>query len=59
MNDRRCLTSLGVIAGLSRPKDGVASLAYDPAIHERVQRSLVVRIVLAATSYGPPGQARG
>jgi hypothetical protein len=33
----------GVIAGHSRPKDGVASLAYarkrrDPAIHERVQR---------------------
>jgi hypothetical protein len=27
----------GVIAGLSRPKDGVASLAYDPAIHERLQ----------------------
>jgi hypothetical protein len=23
---------LGVIAGHSRPKDGVASLAYDPAI---------------------------
>jgi hypothetical protein len=28
----------GVIAGLGRPKDGVASLAYDPAIHARVQQ---------------------
>jgi len=27
----------GVIAGHSRPKDGVASLAYDPAIHESLQ----------------------
>ena len=26
----------GVIAGHSCPKDGVASLAYDPAIHERL-----------------------
>jgi len=26
-------TSTVVIAGHSRPKDGVASLAYDPAIH--------------------------
>ena len=25
--------------GLSRPKDGVASLAYDPRIHERSRRS--------------------
>jgi hypothetical protein len=25
-----------VIAGHSRPKDGVASLAYDPAIHAAV-----------------------
>jgi hypothetical protein len=24
-----------VIAGQSRPKDGVASLAYDPAIHRK------------------------
>jgi hypothetical protein len=29
----------GVVAGLGRPKDGVASLAYDPAIHERAQRT--------------------
>ncbi len=27
------LFSLGVVAGHSRPKDGVASLAYVPAIH--------------------------
>ena len=26
-----------VIAGHSRPKDGVASLAYDPAIHRFVK----------------------
>jgi hypothetical protein len=25
--------SLHVMPGLSRPKDGVASLAYDPGIH--------------------------
>jgi hypothetical protein len=28
-----------VIAGHSRPKDGVASLAYDPAIHDEFQQS--------------------
>jgi hypothetical protein len=28
-----CINTSGVIAGHSRPKDGVASLAYDPAIH--------------------------
>jgi len=33
----------GVIAGLSRPKDGVASLAYDPAIHERARLKAVLR----------------
>jgi hypothetical protein len=27
-----------VIVGHSRPKDGVASLAYDPAIHEALLR---------------------
>ena len=27
------------MAGHSRPKDGVAPLAYDPAINEAVQRS--------------------
>jgi len=32
MKLRRC-PLLGVIAGHRRPKDGVASLAYDPAIH--------------------------
>jgi hypothetical protein len=26
--------TLHVMAGHSRPKDGVATLAYDPAIHE-------------------------
>jgi len=33
----------GVIAGLSRPKDGVASLAYDPAIHEPMQFKAALR----------------
>jgi hypothetical protein len=38
----------GVIAGHSRPKDGVTSLAYarkrrDPAIHERVQLKAALR----------------
>jgi hypothetical protein len=33
----------GVIAGHSRPKDGVASLAYDPAIHERARLKAVLR----------------
>jgi hypothetical protein len=28
-----------VIAGHSRPKDGVATLAYDPAIHDDVQHA--------------------
>jgi hypothetical protein len=28
-----------VIAGHSRPKDGVASLAYDAAIHDDAQRA--------------------
>jgi hypothetical protein len=27
-----------VVRGLSRPKDGVATLAYDPRIHEATQR---------------------
>jgi hypothetical protein len=36
-----------VIAGHSRPKDGVASLAYDPAIHDEVlQRRLYVGYLL-------------
>jgi hypothetical protein len=32
-----------VIAGLSRSKNGVASLAYDPAIHEEAQQASTVR----------------
>ena len=31
---RRHITSVAVMARHSRPKDGVASLAYVPAIHE-------------------------
>ena len=38
MREMKAKLSQRVIAGHSRPKDGVASLAYDPAIHERVQR---------------------
>jgi hypothetical protein len=34
---------LRVVAGHSRTKDGVASLAYDPAIHDDVQRATSVR----------------
>ncbi len=30
--------TLDVMAGHSRPKDGVATLAYDPAIHEAPPR---------------------
>jgi hypothetical protein len=33
-----CTTLSTVMRGHSRPKDGVASLAYDPRIHERSQR---------------------
>ena len=31
----------GVIGGHSRPKDGVALLAYDPAIHRFVERGWI------------------
>jgi hypothetical protein len=34
--------------GHSRPKDGVASLAYDPRIHELVQLKAVLRKTSAA-----------
>src|SRR5947209_11789737 len=40
-----------VMAGHSRPKDGVATLAYDPAIHDLLRQF--------ETLHGPPGQARG
>jgi hypothetical protein len=29
----------GVTPGHSRPKDGVAPLAYDPGVHENMQRT--------------------
>ena len=32
-----------VMSGLSRPKDGVASLAYDPRIHEMERPTMVLR----------------
>jgi hypothetical protein len=45
----RCVAKFsGVIAGHSRPKDGVASLAYDPAIHEREQHMQIVRTMPVA-----------
>jgi hypothetical protein len=50
---------LGVIAGHSRPKDGVASLAYDPAIHDEMPVVITVRMILDAPPHGPTGQARG
>src|SRR5436190_1533614 len=37
------LSSPRVIAGHSRTKDGVASLAYDPATHDEAQRVTYVR----------------
>jgi hypothetical protein len=37
------LSSPRVVAGHSRTKDGVASLAYDPAIHDEAQRATSVR----------------
>jgi hypothetical protein len=44
--------TLDVIAGHSRPKDGVASLAYDPAIH--LDRERDGSPGLAAPSRGGP-----
>jgi hypothetical protein len=46
------------MAGRSRPKDGVASLAYDPAIHEALQQIKTVPIGLVDARHGLPGQAR-
>src|SRR5213076_857854 len=40
-----------VMAGHSRPKDGVAMLAYAPAIHDELRQ--------VETRHGPPGQAQG
>src|SRR5260221_8057480 len=54
----RCLTSEsvfdaasykgGVMPGHSRPKDGVAALAYDPGIHPMERRTLALRKTSAA-----------
>jgi hypothetical protein len=40
--------SLHVMPGLSRPKDGVASLAYDPGIHELVRQGQSCELNFAA-----------
>jgi hypothetical protein len=44
--------------GLSRPKDGVASLAYDPGIHEAVPQIKTLRLEHADGHHGLRGQAR-
>src|SRR5207253_6243086 len=44
--------------GHSRPKDGVATLAYDPGIHEAVQRRIALRLSRVDARHGLPGQAR-
>ena len=49
---------LNVIAGHSRPKDGVASLAYDPAIHEAPQQEKSVLPAYVESHHGCAGQAR-
>jgi hypothetical protein len=60
--DATCTT---VIAGHSRPKDGVAPLAYarkrrDPAIHEQARLTQASREnIFAEAGHGPLGQARG
>jgi hypothetical protein len=48
----------GVIAGHSRPKGGVASLAYDPAIHEVKQRMQSLRMEFLERRHGLPDQVR-
>src|SRR5215212_9047987 len=47
-----------VVPGHSRPKDGVASLAYDPGIHEAARRNATLPPVFADTHHGLPDQAR-
>ena len=47
------LTSLLVIAGHSRPKDGVASLAYDPAIHGAFLQRIQYGFLRGASSWMP------
>jgi hypothetical protein len=44
--------------GHSRPKDGVATLAYDPRIHDEVAASETLRLHLQQPHHGLPGQAR-
>jgi hypothetical protein len=56
--DAQRFHTLGVMRGLSRPKDGVASLAYDPRIHAAAQRPKTVRMSRVALHHGLPGQAR-
>jgi hypothetical protein len=48
-----------VIAGHSRPKDGVASLAYDPAIHDDSPRVAAESFVTAARTAWMPGSSPG
>ena len=52
----------GVMPGHSRPKDGVASLAYDPGIHAMLQRRAILRVsplhVLMDPRVKPGGDSR-
>jgi hypothetical protein len=47
-----------VIAGHSRPKDGGAPLAYDPAIHDDDRLVQSLRLFFVALHHGCSGQAR-
>ena len=48
-----------VLPAHSRPKDGVATLAYDPGIHDETQRTVALRKhAVDEPHHGLPGQAR-
>jgi hypothetical protein len=47
-----------VMRGHSRSKNGVASLAYGPRIHEARQRKMTIPMWHAERHHGLPGQAR-
>jgi hypothetical protein len=47
-----------VMRGHSRPKDGVASLAYDPRIHDEQPQGQPYEHCFVERHHGLPGQAR-
>jgi hypothetical protein len=54
-----CTTLSAVMRGHSRPKDGVASLAYDPRIHAIARHAVDLREASAAAPlHGWPGHRR-